>query len=147
MWELCISFLACFDVLSDFVILARAAQMSFLARGAPMHEYVWEHIVNLYDRTLRWLFMKRGRLQVLMVPYICLGFSVRSAKGLIQGRVKISQLLLHRTSSSDWKATATNRMHSSYLKAFRNNCRYCWFHSVVDVLRVFDVFLVHFGIF
>ena len=32
--------------------------------------------------------------------------------------------LLQRTSSSDWKATATNRMHSSDLEAFGEKCCY-----------------------
>ena len=38
--------------------------------------------------------------------------------------------LLQRT-SSDWKATATNRMHSSDLEACGKKCCYFWFHSKV----------------
>ena len=49
--------------------------------------------------------------------------------------------LLQETSSSDRKATATNRMHSSDLEACGKKCCYFWFHSEVKFLRVFDVFL------
>ena len=49
--------------------------------------------------------------------------------------------LLQRTSSSDWKATATNQMHSSDLEAFGKKCCYFWFHSEVKFLTRFDVFL------
>ena len=62
--------------------------------------------------------------------------------GRIQGRAKIGQRggggpLLQRTSSSDWKATATNRMHSSDLEAFGKKCCYFWFHSEVKFLTLF----------
>ena len=57
--------------------------------------------------------------------------------------------LLKKTSSSDWKATATNRMHSSHLEAFGKKCCYFWFHSEVKFLtrfrRLFG--LSHFGVF
>ena len=49
--------------------------------------------------------------------------------------------LLQRTFFSDWKATATNRMHSKYLEAFGKKCCYFWFHSEVKFLTLFDVFL------
>ena len=49
--------------------------------------------------------------------------------------------LLQRTSSSDRKATATNRMHSSDLEACGKKCCYFWFHSEVKFLTRFDVFL------
>ena len=48
--------------------------------------------------------------------------------------------LLQRT-SSDWKATATNRMHSSDLEAFGKKCCYFWFHSEVKILTRFGVFM------
>ena len=47
--------------------------------------------------------------------------------------------LLQRTSSSDWKATATNQMHSSDLEAFGKKCCYFWFHSDVKFLTWFGV--------
>ena len=53
--------------------------------GALMHVYVWEHIVSLSYRTNRWMFMKGGRDEVLMVPYKCCFFSARSIQGRIQG--------------------------------------------------------------
>ena len=64
--------------------------------------------------------MKLGMDEVLKVPYKCCCFSARSAHGRIQGGAKIGHggPLLQRTSSSDRKATATNRMHSSNLEAF-----------------------------
>ena len=49
--------------------------------------------------------------------------------------------LLQRISSSDRKATATKRMHSSDLEAFGKKCLYFWFHSEVKCLTRFDVFL------
>ena len=45
--------------------------------------------------------------------------------------------LLQRTSSSDWKAKATNQMHSSDLEAFGKKCCYFWFHSEVKFLTRF----------
>ena len=39
--------------------------------------------------------------------------------------------LLKKTSSSDWKATATNWMHSNDLEACVMKCCCFWFHSVV----------------
>ena len=83
-----------------------------------MHVYVWEHKVSLYHRTASWMFTKLGKDEVLMVPYKCCCFSARSVQGRIQGGAKIGQRgpLLQQT-SSDWKATATNRMHSNDLEA------------------------------
>ena len=80
--------------------------------------------------------MKLGMDEVLMVPYKCCCFLARSAQGRIQGGAKIGHggPLLQRTSSSDRKATATNRMHSSDLEAFLKKCRYFWFHSEVKLL-------------
>ena len=54
-----------------------------------MHEYVLEHIVSLYYRTVEWMFTKLGRDEVLMVPYKCFYFSARSVQGRIQGGAKI----------------------------------------------------------
>ena len=57
--------------------------------------------------------------------------------------------LLQETSSSDWKATATNRMHSDDLETCGKKCCYFWFHSEVKFLTRFDVFLdlVKFALF
>ena len=49
--------------------------------------------------------------------------------------------LLQETSSSDRKATATNRMHSSDLETCGKKCCYFWFHSEV---QIFDAFLTSF---
>ena len=87
--------------------------------------------------------MKLRRDEVLMVPYKCCCFSARSAQGRIQGGTKIGHggPLLQEISSSDWKATATNRMHSSDLEACGKKCCYFWFHSEVKFLTRFDLFL------
>ena len=45
--------------------------------------------------------------------------------------------LLQRTSPSDQKATATNRMHSSDLEAFGKKCCCFWLHSEVKFLTRF----------
>ena len=86
-----------------------------------MHVYVRENIVSLYYRTAQRMFTKRGRDEVLMVPYKCCCFSARSVQGRIQGggggKNRFQGPLLQRTSSSDWKATATNQMHSNDLEA------------------------------
>ena len=73
--------------------------------------------------------MKLGMDEELKVPYKCCFFSARFAKGRIQGGAKIGHggSTSLRTSSSDWKATATNRMHSSDLEAFGEKCCYFGF--------------------
>ena len=45
--------------------------------------------------------------------------------------------LLQNTSSSDRKATTTNRMHSNDLEACGKKCCYFWFHSEVKFLTCF----------
>ena len=88
--------------------------------------------------------MKLGMDEELKVPYKCCCFSARFAQGRIQGGAKIGHggPLLQRTSSSDWKATATNRMHSSDPEAFGEKCCYFWFHSEGEIFDAFfDVFL------
>ena len=45
--------------------------------------------------------------------------------------------LLQRTSASDWKAIATNRMHSNDLEACGMLYCYFWFHSKVKFLTRF----------
>ena len=83
--------------------------------------------------------MKLGRDEVLLVPYKCCCFSARLVWGRIQGGAKKGHKgpLLQQTSSSDWKATATNRMHSNDLEACGMLYRYFWFHSEVKFLMRF----------
>ena len=97
------------------------------------------HIFNFFSRTAWWILMKLGRDEVLMVSYKCCCFSARSAQGRIQGGAKIGHggPLLQETSSSDWKATATNRMHSNVLEACGKKCCLFWFHSEVKFLTRF----------
>ena len=106
--------------------------------------HVLEHIVSLSSRTASWIFMKLDRDEVLMVPYKCCCFSASSVQGRIQGGAKIGQW-----TSTDWKATATNRMHSNDLEAFGMKCCCFWFHSEVKFLthfwRLFG--LTHFALF
>ena len=119
--------------------------------GALMHVYVWEYIVSLSYRSNRWILMKLGRDELLMVPYKCCCFSARSAKGRIQGGAKIGHggPLLQETSSSDRKATETNQMHSDDLQVCGMKCCYFWFHSEVKFLtRFWRIFrLSHFALF
>ena len=97
------------------------------------------HIFDFFSRTAWWILMKLGRDEVLMVPYKCCCFSARSAQGWIQGGAKIGHggPLLQETSSSDWKATATNQMDSNDLEACGKKCCYFWFHSEVKFLTRF----------
>ena len=64
--------------------------------------------------------MKLGRDEVLMVPYKCCCFSVRSAQGRIQGGAKIGHgdPLLQETSSSDRKV----QMDSNDPEAYGKKC-------------------------
>ena len=83
--------------------------------------------------------MKLGGDEVLMVPYKCCCFLVRSVQGRIQGGAKIGHggPLLQETSSSDRMATATNQMDSNDLEACGKKCCYFWFHSEVKFLTRF----------
>ena len=109
------------------------------------------HIFNFFSRTAWWILMKLGRDEVLMVPYKCCCFSDRSAQGRIQGGAKLftGGPLLPESSSSDRKATATNRMDSNDLEACGKKCCYFWFHSEVKFLtRFWRLFgLSHFCVF
>ena len=110
------------------------------------------HIFDFFSRTAWWILMKLGMHEVLMVPYKCCCFSARSAQGRIQGGAKIGHggpLLQETSSSSDQKATATNRMHSNDLEACGKKCCYFWFHSEVKFLtRFWRLFgLSHFALF
>ena len=66
-----------------------------------------------------------------------------------RGKNRSGGPLLQETSSSDWKATATNRMHSNDLEACGKKCCYFWFHSEVKFLtRFWRLFgLSHFALF
>ena len=109
------------------------------------------HIFDFFSRTTWWILMKLGMHEVLMVPYKCCCFSAKSAQGRIQGGAKLvtGGPLLQETSSSDRKATATNRMHSSDLEACGKKCCYFWFHFEVKCLtRFWCLFgLHHFALF
>ena len=86
-----------------------------------------------------------------MTPHICIDPWAKSAQGWIQCDAKIGHggSLLQRTSSSDRKDTATNRMHSSDLEAFGKKYCYFWFHWEVKFLTRFGrpFGLSHFGVF
>ena len=87
--------------------------------------------------------MKLGMDEVLKVPYKCCCFSARLVQGRIQGEAKIGHggPLLQETSSSDQKATATNRMHSSDLETCGRSV--VIFGSILksNFWPIFDVFL------
>ena len=54
--------------------------------------------------------------------------------------------LLERTSSSDWKTIATNRMHNNDLEACGMKCCSFWFHSEVKFFMSFWTYS-HFALF
>ena len=54
-----------------------------------------------------------------------------------RGKNRSGGPLLQETSSSDQKATATNRMHSSDLETCEKKCCYFWFHFEVKFLTRF----------
>ena len=87
---------------------------------------------NLSYRTYWWMLTKLGRDEVIMALHMRLGFSARPARRWIQGCAKISQWgsPSPRTSSSDWNATATNRMHPCILNwNIAIVCCLEWFHK------------------
>ena len=65
--------------------------ISFKKGGGDAHIHVnaWEHIFSLFFRTAWWIFMKLGKIEVLMVLHKCFYFLARSAQGSIQGGLKI----------------------------------------------------------
>ena len=74
-----------------------------------------------------------------MVPYKCCCSSARSVQRRIQGGAKIGNRGSPSSTNffSDWKATASNRMHSNDLDAFAMKYCYFWFHSEVKFLTRF----------
>ena len=72
---------------------------------------------------------------LLKVPYKCCCFSAR-IRPLGVAKSGHGGPFPQRTSSSDWKATATNQMHSGDLEAFGKRC-YFLFHSEVRFLTRF----------
>ena len=106
-----------------------------LAFVALMHIYVWEHIVSLYYRTAWWMFTNLVGIKYTW-PSICIKvFRPYLPKGGSRaGQKKVAGgPLLKKTYSSDWKATATNRMHSNDLEACGMKCCFL-FHSKVEFL-------------
>ena len=82
-----------------------------------------EHIVSLSYRTDWLMFMKLGRVEVLVGSYKCYCFSARFTQGQIQSGPKMVTRgpLLQRT-SSDQKPKATNRIHSNDLQCYVAVC-------------------------
>ena len=104
-----------------------------------MHVYVWEHIASLYYRTAYWMFTKLCRDEVLMAWHMKKMFWPYLPRGRTRARQNRSPRggpLLQKTSFSDLKATATNRIHSSDLEACVMKCCCFWFHSVVKFLTL-----------
>ena len=90
----------------------------------------------LLIRTAWWMFMKLGKDEVLMAPYMHYDVSAISAQGRIQGRAKIGHGCSHLKKNCflAQKATATNRMHSNDLEACGMKLCCFWFHSDVKFL-------------
>ena len=74
------------------------------------------------------MFTKLGRDEVLMARHMHKDVLAIFAQG--------GGSLLQKTSSSDLKATTTNRIHSSDLEACVMKCCCFWFHSVVKFLTL-----------
>ena len=104
--------------------------------GALMHVYVLERKVSFSYRTNRWIFTKRGRDEVLMVPCKCCSFSARSVQGRIQDGAKIGHTGFPSSTNFSFRPEATNRMHSNDLAACGMKC-YFWFNSEVQFLTRF----------
>ena len=91
--------------------------------------------------------MKLGIDEVLKVPYKCCCFSARSVPAG-RGQNRSRGPLLQRTSSSDRKATATNRMHSSDLKHVERSVVIFGFIRKPKFDALLSLFgLCHFGVF
>ena len=87
------------------------------------------------------MFTKLGRNEVLMARHMLKDVLAIFAQGADLGRGKIGHPreggpLLQKASSSDRKATATNRIHSNDLEACVMKCCCFWFHSVVKFLTL-----------
>ena len=107
-----------------------------------MHVYVMEHIASLYYRTAKWMFTRNlvgikcswpSTCIKMFWPYLPRGRS-RARQNRSPGGGGVP--LLQKTSSSDLKATATNRIHSSDLEACVMKCCCFWFHSVIKFLSL-----------
>ena len=91
-----------------------------------------------YYRTALWMFTKHGRHEMLMVPYKCCFFGqICPGADPGRGQNRSGGPLLQGTSASDWKATATNQMHSNDIEACGMLYCYFWFHSKVKFLTRF----------
>ena len=106
--------------------------------GGYTYACIWEHRNDL------WIFTKLGRDEVLMIPHQWCCFSARSGSRAGQ-KIGHGGPLLQRISSSDRKATATNRMHNNALAACGMKYCYFWFHSEVKCLTRFNIFLLYFN--
>ena len=95
---------------------------------ALMHVYVLEHIISLSYRSTWWMFTKLDRDEVLIVTHLCIGFSANSTQGRFQGgaicQKYVNEVFLLQMTSSDLKATATNWIYGSDLKAYRKKRYY-----------------------
>ena len=131
---------------AQYVALLASCLCIYLGEGrgrgvALMHLYVWEHIVIPNYRTAWRMFTKLGRDEELMAPTCIKVFQPETTQGRIQDRAKIGHggFLLPETSSSDQKATATNRMYNNDLEACGMKC--CYFF-VPFWSQIFYAFIV-----
>ena len=101
-----------------------------------MHVYVWEDIASLTTEPLNGCLRNLvgmkcswpGTCVKMFWPYLPRGGS-RARQNRSWGVP-----FFKKTSSSDRKATATNRIHSNDLERCVMNCCCFWFHSVVNYL-------------
>ena len=97
--------------------------------GVLMHVYVLEHIVSLatepIDGCLRNLVGMKYSLVIRLFGKPLPGVDPGWGKNRSRGSPSLQ------CTSSDRKATATNRMHSNDLEACGKKCLYFWFYSEV----------------
>ena len=129
----------CLKIFNDFFMYL----FRWRKGGGVALMHVLENIVCLSYRTARWMFMKLGRDEVLMVPHLCSGFSANSAKGWIQGGAKLGQWGIPSPKVFFFKLEgySDKLMHDSDLKVYGKKRCYFWFHSEVKFLTRFYVFL------
>ena len=115
----------CFKISNDF--LCNKNLGAGRGGGAPMQFDVLEHLVSIYYRTALWMLCNLVGIKCSRPMQGVSAISVR-------GRSRVGQKY---TSSSDWKATATNRLYNNDLEACRMKCRCIRFHSKVNFFICF----------
>ena len=101
--------------------------------GILSHPLLKNRLMNVYETSVGTKCLRPGTCIKMFWPYLPRGGSRarqnRSLGGSPSSKIK-------KTSSSDRKATATNRIHSNDLEVCVMKCCCFWFHSVVTFLTL-----------